>query len=78
MRNPFKQDRIVLTASDVMAMLGAKEAELMVARAHLQQAAQMIEQAKAKIAELEAALVGQDEKPAVPECSARFVPTAVK
>lgn len=68
MWNPFsnKEEKITLTAVDVVNMVGTKEAELMIARGQLQQAAQMIEQAKAKIAELEKAL------------DAKTMPTAVK
>ena len=49
MINPFKKNQLVLTAADVFAFVGRKEAELLIAREQLRQAAQMIEQLKAKL-----------------------------
>lgn len=49
MWNPFR-NTITLTPEMVFALLGQKEAELQIARAHIQQAAQIIEGLKAKLA----------------------------
>lgn len=72
MWNPFgpKGGKITLTQYDVINLIGAKEADLMIARGQLQQAAQMIEQLKARVAELE------NETKATPP--AKTVPELVK
>jgi len=49
MWNPFA-DKIVLRATDIITMIGQKEAELMVVRSQLQQALHVIEKLQAQSA----------------------------
>lgn len=77
MWNPFgpKGGKITLTQYDVINLIGAKEADLMIARGQLQQAAQMIEQLKAENAALQAE---KAEKQANSTPPAKTVPELVK
>lgn len=71
MWNPFgpKGGQIRLNQYDVMNLLGAKEADLMIARGQLQQAAQTIEQLRAENEALKKAAQAKTDEPAktVPE-----------
>jgi hypothetical protein len=84
MWNPFgpKNGSITLTQYDVINLVGAKEAELMIARGQLQQAAQAIEALKAENANLrqqqEKRALKLVEKPEVAPADANTVPSAVK
>lgn len=82
MWNPFgpKGGSIRLTQYDVINLVGAKEAELMVARGQLQQAAQAIEQLKAENVALRQQLDEQKPKETGLKAvkPAKTVPDAVK
>lgn len=79
MWNPFQRNSITISAQDAFNMIVAKEAELMLARGQLQQAAQMLEQLKAENSnlrqQLEKKSAGSGPKPVDP---ANSVPDAVK
>lgn len=52
MWNPFRR-KVTFTLDHILRVLVSKEAELQLARAHLHNSAQVIEQLQARIAELE-------------------------
>ena len=60
MWNPFKRNRVVLTVAQVVDVLVNKEAQLLIAQTQIQNAVQIIEQLKAKIAALEAPAVKKE------------------
>jgi len=81
MQNPFgpKGGKITLTQYDVVNLIGAKEADLMIARGHLQQAAQTIEQLKAENAILRQRLDEKSKETGVKVTKpAKSVPELVK
>jgi hypothetical protein len=64
-RNPFKNE-ITVSSQQVLNMVVQKEAELLVARSQLQNAAQIVEQLQVRIAELEKQLPQPNAKTPLP------------